>query len=109
MTHQHHQAIAPEWASSRRPALQRGAITAVGLLPCWAWAVPAPAAVGGATKLAKTTVKYIEISVVAGKDCQRCSQFVAGKTATDTGSCKIVEGEIAALAYCIAFSPKPRP
>ena len=34
--------------------------------------------------------------------------FIAGKTAKDLGTCKIVEGKINPHGHCIAFSPKPK-
>ena len=43
-----------------------------------------------------------------GKDCDDCSQFVPGETATDLGTCKIVEGAINPHGHCFAFTPKPK-
>jgi len=90
---------------SRRKAIQRGlgAIAAVAIV--WvgrgsAWAAP--------TKLAKAAVQYVDQGNVEGKDCDDCSQFVAGRTPKDPASCKIVEGDINPHGHCIAFSPKPK-
>jgi hypothetical protein len=60
-------------------------------------------------KLAPAAVKYVAVSAVAGKACIECSQFTAGATARELGSCTIVEGEIDPRGHCIAFSPKPKP
>jgi hypothetical protein len=40
-----------------------------------------------------------------GKQCSGCMQFVAGKTAKDPGTCKIIpnDTEIAPTGYCVAF------
>jgi hypothetical protein len=40
------------------------------------------------------------------KKCSNCSLFIPGKTATATGSCKVVDGTINPNGYCIAYSPK---
>jgi hypothetical protein len=57
-------------------------------------------------KLAPAAVKYVAVSTVAGKACIECSQFIAGASARELGSCKIVGGEIDPRGHCIAFSPK---
>jgi len=46
---------------------------------------------------------------VPDKDCDDCSQFVPGKTVKDTGTCKLVEGDINPHGHCLAFTPKPEP
>jgi hypothetical protein len=58
-------------------------------------------------KLAPAAAKYVAVSAVAGKECIECSQFIAGATARELGSCKIVDGAIDPRGHCIAFSPKP--
>jgi hypothetical protein len=58
-------------------------------------------------KLAPTAVKYVAVSAVAGKQCIACSQFIAGASARELGSCKIIDGAIDPRGHCIAFSPKP--
>jgi hypothetical protein len=58
-------------------------------------------------KLAPTAVKYVAVSAVAGKECIACSQFIAGASAREPGSCKIIDGAIDPRGHCIAFSPKP--
>ena len=90
---------------SRRDALQRGlgAITGVALV-----SVAATGAWAADNKLAKSAVQYVDAGKDEGKDCDDCSQFIAGKTANDLGTCKIVEGKINPHGHCIAFSPKPK-
>ena len=58
-------------------------------------------------KLAKSAVKYQD-KPSAGKECDDCAQFIAGKTANAEGSCKVVEGPVSPHGYCIAFAAKPR-
>ncbi len=60
------------------------------------------------TKLAKDAVKYTETGNFPGKDCDDCSQYIAGKTTNDPPTCKIVDGAISPHGHCIAFSPKPK-
>ncbi|HEY1655921.1 MAG TPA: high-potential iron-sulfur protein [Candidatus Tumulicola sp.] len=40
------------------------------------------------------------------KKCSNCTFYIAGKSATANGSCKIVEGTISPNGYCIAYSAK---
>lgn len=41
------------------------------------------------------------------KKCSNCSLFIPGKTATATGTCKVVDGTISPNGYCIAYAAKP--
>lgn len=89
---------------SRRNALRCGLAATVGI-PIVVFtgrqALAAPA------KLAKSAVKYVNVSVDKGKDCDDCIQFVPGANAKAMGTCKIVSGKINPHGHCIAFSPKP--
>ena len=40
------------------------------------------------------------------KKCSNCSLFIPGKTATATGTCKVVDGTISPNGYCIAWAAK---
>ena len=60
------------------------------------------------TKLAKSTVQYVDAGTEEGKDCDDCIQFNPGKTPKAMGTCKIVEGEINPHGHCIAFTPKSK-
>jgi hypothetical protein len=40
------------------------------------------------------------------KECANCNFFIAGKSATANGTCKIVQGEISPKGYCIAWAAK---
>jgi High potential iron-sulfur protein len=90
---------------SRRVALQRGlgAITGAALV-----GIADTSARAAKAKLAKSAVQYVDAGKDEGKDCDDCVQFVPGKTATDNGTCKIVEGVINPHGHCIAFTPKPK-
>ena len=91
---------------SRRSALQRGLGALAGVAVFWAGGRAARAA--APAKLAKATVQYTDAGQVPGKTCDDCSQFIAGKTSADPGSCKIVEGEVSPHGHCIAFTPLPK-
>jgi hypothetical protein len=80
----------------------RRLLVAVALLP-FLGAVPRAIA----AKLSKTDVKYQD-QPNAGKDCDDCIQFVADATRKRVGTCKVVEGQVSAQGYCLAFTPKPK-
>jgi hypothetical protein len=90
--------------ASRRDALRFGLDAGVGI----AIVAMAGSAFSQSTKLSKESVKYTDAGKVEGKDCDDCSQYLPGKSATDLGTCKIVEGAINPHGHCIAFSPKPK-
>ena len=58
-------------------------------------------------KLGKADVQYQDMPK-EGKDCNGCLQFIPGATSTANGTCKVVEGVISPLAYCAAFTRKPK-
>ena len=88
----------------RRFVLQRALCVGVGVgLGCTVPRSPLAASV----KLDKGAVQYTENGAVPDQDCDDCIQFVAGKTAKDSGMCRIVDGPISPHGHCIAFAPKP--
>jgi hypothetical protein len=58
-----------------------------------------------APKGSKTQFKY-QTTPNGSKQCSNCTFFIAGKTPTANGTCKIVQGDISPKAYCIAWSAK---
>ena len=88
---------------SRRTALRRalGGFAGTGIV----WLVDSNA-FAASSKLAKAAVQYTDTGNVPDKDCDDCSQFVPGKTDKDTGTCKLVEGDINPHGHCLAFTPK---
>ena len=88
---------------SRRTALRRalGGVAGTGIV----WLVDR-SAFAASSKLAKAAVQYTDTGNVPDKDCDDCSQFVPGKTAKHTGTCKLVEGDINPHGHCLAFTPK---
>ena len=60
-----------------------------------------------AAKLSKADVQYQDKPNPAGRDCDDCIQFVRDSTRKTVGSCKVVEGEVSAHGYCLAFTPRP--
>lgn len=74
--------------------------TLAGLLVA-AGAAPAQAAPKGS----QAQFKY-QSKPNGSKKCSNCTFFIAGKTPTASGTCKIVEGTISPNGYCIAYSAK---
>ena len=59
------------------------------------------------SKLARAVVQYQD-TPKEGRDCNGCLQYIPGATAIANGTCKVVEGVISPLAYCAAFTRKPK-
>ncbi len=56
-------------------------------------------------KSSKSQFKYQ--SKPHGKQkCSGCALFIPGKSATASGTCKVVDGSISPNGWCTAFSPK---
>ena len=53
----------------------------------------------------KAQFKY-QSTPSGSKQCSNCTFFIAGKTASANGTCKIVQGDISPKGYCIAWSAK---
>jgi hypothetical protein len=97
--------VCPE-GCARRAVLQRALGIGVGV----ALACTVPRSAPAATiKLEKSAVQYTDVGAVPDQDCDDCIQFVPGKTAKASGTCRIVEGPISPHGHCIAFAPKPHP
>jgi hypothetical protein len=85
-----------------RGAFVRNAI----ILPAFAGLLAGTAGVASAqAKGAKSTYKYQD-EPKDGKQCSQCTFFLQGKTETDAGTCKIVDGTISPKGWCIAWSSK---
>jgi hypothetical protein len=41
-------------------------------------------------------------------ECDKCSLFIPGKSATANGSCKLVKGSISPKGWCKFFTPKAK-
>jgi hypothetical protein len=80
-------------------------VSSVVLLPALAASLCAIPAQAQAPKGSKTQFKYQD-TPKDGKQCSTCTFFIAGKTPTANGTCKIVQGDISPKGYCIAYSAK---
>jgi hypothetical protein len=60
-----------------------------------------------AAKLSKADVQYQDKPKAGGRDCNDCIQFVPDPARKAVGSCRVVEGEVSARGYCLAFTPRP--
>ena len=83
-----------------RAAFVRAAV----ILPALAGVLGTVAA-AQAPKGPKSQFKYQD-TPKDGKQCSTCTFFIAGKTPTANGTCKIVQGDISPKGYCIAWSAK---
>jgi hypothetical protein len=90
--------------ATRRRALRLGLASGACLAAGFGWR----AASAQPAKLSKQAVKYTDEGAAPGKDCDDCSQFVPGASATDAATCRIVEGTISPHGHCIAFTPKAK-
>ncbi len=61
-----------------------------------------------AGKASKAAMQYQD-QPKNGQQCNGCSQYVEGSTASAMGTCKIVEGEISPQGWCVAYAPKSSP
>ncbi len=95
----------PADGTRRRDAL-RGAFGAIAAVAIVSFAPRR--ALAASDKVSKASMQYTETGNVAGKDCDDCTQFLPGKSVKDTGTCKIVEGDISPHGHCLAFTPKPK-
>src|SRR5262249_63990 len=70
--------------------------------------VPALGLVGRAAlaqqKATKQAMKYQD-KPNADNECDKCVQFIPGKSAKAPGTCKVVDGSISPKGWCLAYSP----
>lgn len=83
---------------------RKDALNGLIVLPALAGAVLADAAPALA-KGSKAQFKYQDAPNGTQK-CSGCSLFVAGKTASASGTCKIIDGTISPSGWCTAFAAK---
>ena len=77
------------------------AVVLPALAGLFAVSTTAPAAAKGS----QAQFKY-QTTPSGSKQCSNCTFFIAGKTATANGTCKVVDGDISPKGYCIAYSAK---
>jgi len=58
-----------------------------------------------AAKMAKAALQYQD-HPKDGAQCDKCVQFVPGKSAKANGTCKVVEGDISPKGWCLAYAAK---
>lgn len=84
---------------------RKRALGALFVLPALTAAIAAGA---GAMARADSRVDLKYQSTPKGKQmCSDCTLFVAGKTATDDGTCKVITGAISPNGWCTAFAQRP--
>ncbi len=75
-----------------------GAVATTGLLKT----TPARAQAGKATQ----AVAMYQTTPHGKDQCDNCIHFIPGKTPTDNGTCKVVEGVIAPKGWCVMYARK---
>ncbi|MEO5828958.1 MAG: high-potential iron-sulfur protein [Rhodanobacter sp.] len=75
-----------------------GAVAATGLLK-------AGAARAQAAKASQSVAMY-QATPHGADQCDNCIHFIPGKTPTDKGTCKVVEGDIAPKGWCVMYARK---
>lgn len=85
----------------RRALLKKGAALVASFVATPFIVASAPAATGKATK---ANLRYQD-HPRNGKACASCWAYIAGPRST-VGTCKVIEGPISAVGWCMAFSPK---
>lgn len=58
-------------------------------------------------KATRTSLKYVDKSTEAGKECQLCLQYVAPEGGAACGGCKLFKGTVAPGGHCTGFAAKP--
>ena len=94
----------PGGRATRRRVLRLALTSGVGLAAGLGWRATS----AQAAKLSKQAVQYTDAGTAPGKDCDDCSQFEPGPSASAAGSCRIVDGAISPHGHCIAFTPKAK-
>lgn len=59
-----------------------------------------------AEKAARTSLKYVDKSTVAGKNCSNCQLFKPAAQATVCGGCTVLKGPINPLGHCASWAQK---
>jgi hypothetical protein len=62
--------------------------------------------VDDAAKATRTSLKYVDKSVEAGKSCKVCMQYIAPEGGAACGGCKLFKGPVSADGYCAGFAAK---
>ncbi len=83
---------------------RKDALRNLVVLPALAGLVATTTAIAQA-KGSKSQFKYQD-KPNGKQKCGECSLFVPGKSVSDSGTCRVVEGEISPNGWCTAFSPK---
>jgi hypothetical protein len=88
---------------SRRRLFRQGAVIASGAaLGGLMLKAKAPAQAGS---IPKATAQY-EDKPHGTQECDACQQFIPGKSASGSGTCKIVQGDVSPKGWCKFFTPK---
>lgn len=83
---------------------RKDALRNLAVLPALAGMVATTTAIAQA-KGSKSQFKYQD-KPNGNQKCGDCSLFVPAASASDAGTCKVVDGDISPNGWCTAYSPK---
>lgn len=83
---------------------RKEALKTIVLLPAFAGMIAGATGIASA-KGSQAQFKY-QNTPKNGQQCSGCQFFIAGKSATANGACKIVDGSISPKGWCTAYSAK---
>lgn len=87
---------------SRRTIVKQGVAVAVGAIAAGALSDIHPARAAKATQAAA----MYQDKPHADQQCDRCSHYIPGSTATANGTCQVVDGSISPHGWCMLFGAK---
>lgn len=64
------------------------------------------AAIDDTSKKLRSTLQYVEKSVVEGKNCSNCLQYIAPTAGKKCGGCKLFTGPVQPQGYCLSWAAK---
>ncbi|MEP7187341.1 MAG: high-potential iron-sulfur protein [Rhodanobacter sp.] len=90
---------------SRRTLLRNGiTLAAVGAVAATGLLKTSPAR-AQAAKVSQAVAMY-QPKPHGADQCDNCIHFIPGKTPTDAGTCKVVEGSVAPAGWCVMYARK---
>jgi len=57
-------------------------------------------------KATRTSLKYVDKSSEAGKECKLCQHYVEPAAGVACGGCKLFKGTVSPVGYCSGFAAK---
>lgn len=86
---------------SRRRLFRQGAALAGGAI-----AAGLVLKAGAQTAKATKAVAMYQATPHGADDCAKCVHFIPGKTPSEAGTCKLVQGSISPKGWCVFYTAK---